>query len=341
MTRFLFLLILLAFSAVSAMESMAQSGTVIVANMSDNTATLIDASTGDVLATLPTGPSPHEVAVTSDGETAVITNYGNQGLPGSTLTVIDVPSLSVVKTISTGVHGRPHGIAYLPGDSLVAVTSESGGVVLIVDIENEEVVRTIETKGRASHMLSADPSGRHVYTTNILSGTISHIDAMEGTNKGVIEVAPMVEGLAVSPDGGHVWVGSNARKTVNIVDVQQGVVVDSLSGFGFPYRMAVTPDGRHTLISDPVTGEVRVVDAQSFKELKRVTFPGIEPVATAEIQGSVAPEGMVISPDSRFAYISLQGASRMAIVSIPDGRVVRTVVTGTWPDGIGYSTWQH
>ena len=107
--------------------------------------------------------------------------------------------------------------------------------------------------------------------------------------------------------------------------------------FGFPYRMAVTPDGELAVISDPGAGEVRLVDTESIEELTRVTFPGVETVGTAEIPGSVAPEGLIIEPDGRHVYISLQGAIRMAVVALPSGDVVDTVETGAWPDGIGYS----
>ena len=43
------------------------SGTVIVANMGDNTATLLDVASKRVVATLPTGNGAHEVAVSYDG----------------------------------------------------------------------------------------------------------------------------------------------------------------------------------------------------------------------------------------------------------------------------------
>jgi YVTN family beta-propeller protein len=61
------------------------AGTVIVTNMSDATATLVDAATQQVVATLPTGAGPHEVATSANGRWAVATNYGNREGAGSTL----------------------------------------------------------------------------------------------------------------------------------------------------------------------------------------------------------------------------------------------------------------
>ena len=87
------------------------------------TATVIDVASKRVLATLPTGAGAHEVAVSHDGRWAVVSNYGVRGAPGNSLTVIDVTRASVARTIELGEFRRPHGSAFLPGDSIFVVTS--------------------------------------------------------------------------------------------------------------------------------------------------------------------------------------------------------------------------
>jgi YVTN family beta-propeller protein len=82
-------------SAVPSVGASAPTGTVIVANMADNTATVIDVASKRVLATLPTGAGAHEVAVSHDGRWAVVSKYGVRGAPGNSLTVIDVPRASI------------------------------------------------------------------------------------------------------------------------------------------------------------------------------------------------------------------------------------------------------
>jgi DNA-binding beta-propeller fold protein YncE len=84
------------------------SGTLVVTNKTPATATIIDVATGRALATLPTGNGPHELVLSANGRTAVVTDYGSGSTP--TLTVIDVPAKRVVRTISLGQYTRPHGI---------------------------------------------------------------------------------------------------------------------------------------------------------------------------------------------------------------------------------------
>src|SRR3990172_3377937 len=118
---------------VVAGSAAAQTGTLIVTNKTPATATIVDVASGRALATLSTGMGPHEVVVSSDGRLAVGTDYGAQQ-PGRTLTVIDVPALRVARTIDLGQYTRPHGVVFLPGDSLVVVTSETTQHVVIVNV---------------------------------------------------------------------------------------------------------------------------------------------------------------------------------------------------------------
>jgi YVTN family beta-propeller protein len=76
----------------------ANAGTLRVLNKSDDTVSLVDLASKKSVATIPTGSGPHEVAVSADGRTAVVCNYGSQLSPGSTLTVIDIAARKASRT---------------------------------------------------------------------------------------------------------------------------------------------------------------------------------------------------------------------------------------------------
>ena len=83
----------------------ASAGTLVVANKSEATVSLVDTGSGEIRATLPTGNAPHEVAVSPNGSSRLVGNYGTRDEPGSSLTVIDVQAAEVVKTIDLeGLH---------------------------------------------------------------------------------------------------------------------------------------------------------------------------------------------------------------------------------------------
>ena len=312
-------------------------GTIVVSNMNDNTAMLVDAESGRTLATLPTGEGPHEVAVSRDGRRAVVSNYGVRGKPGHTLTLIDVEKLDTVRTIDLRDYQRPHGMAFLPGDTLLAVTSEVSRAVLIVDLRSGNVVATRPSSGRGTHMIGLSARGDRLVVGNIGDGTITALDPLAKDSGRVIRVAAQPEGVAISPDGAFAWAGSNRDSVVLVVDLRAGVVADTLRGFGLPYRTAISPDGRTAVVTDPVKARVRVFDATTRRQRFDIGVSADSLVATAEVSGSPSPEGVTISRDSRWAFVTLQGRNRLATIDLERGTIVGIAPTGTWSDGVGYS----
>ena len=326
-------------SAIGSMHAQGNrpTGTVIVSNMNDNSATVIDAATGNVLATLPTGEGPHEVAASNDGKWALVSNYGVRGKPGNTVTVIDVGNLAVVRTIELREDQRPHGMKFLPGDSLVAITSETSKSIILVDVRSGALVKRLPTNGRATHMLGVSAKGDRIAAGNIADNTISIVSLTSTDEPKVIPVARQPEGIAITPDGNFAWVGSNRDSIVLVVDVRTGLAADTLRGFGLPYRLAVSPDGRRVVVTDPMKATIRVFDTNTRHERFVIDVPHDSLVATAEVSGSPSPEGVVISRDSKWAFVTLQGRNRVATIDLERGKITGFAPTGTWSDGIAYS----
>jgi YVTN family beta-propeller protein len=317
--------------------SSAGSGTLVVANMRDNTASIIDIASRKTIATLPTGQGPHEVAVSHDGRWAVVSNYGVRGAPGNTLTVIDVIKAIVARTIDLGIHQRPHSSAFLPGDQTLVVTSEASKALVIINFASGQVEAAIPTNGLGSHMVALSADGKRAWTANIGDGTVSELDVAGRTYVTTIPAVTRNEGIAVTPDGSQVWVGSNVAKTVSVVDTKTRTITKTYSGYGFPYRLAVTPDGRTAVVADPELSKVHFFDVASLTELGVLDVPPDSVEATAEFPGQAAPEGLIISRDGKNVYVALQGASRVAEIDIASRRITGRMITGAAPDGIGYS----
>ena len=335
-------LLLLTFASCNSTKTVKQDlhaphGTIVVANMSDDTVMLVDGASGDIVRTIPSGPAPHEVAVSEDGRWAVVTNYGDRNRQGNNLTVIDIDGQVAPRTIDLGIYDRPHGIIFIPGTMTVAVTSESNSSVVFVNVESGAILKAVSTDQKASHMVARGINTSSLFTTNIVSGSISEINPEKDEKERVITVGPMIEGIAVSPAADQIWVGANREGKVLVVDTEQGEVVGSVDNFGFPYRMTFTSDGTSIIISDPQNGVVKIIDPATRNERHSVTFDESLILSTAEIPGSTSPEGLVVDETDRFVYISMQGLNKVAVVEISTGTVLRYYDVGVWPDGIGYS----
>jgi YVTN family beta-propeller protein len=300
-------------------------GTIIITNKGPATATIVDVASGRTLATLPTGHGPHEVVVSSDGRTAVVTDYGTGPRPGSTLTVIDVPGLRVTRTIALGEYTRPHGIVFLPGDSLVAVTSESTRHVVLVDVR-AGVVSAVSTEKNGSHMVGVAADGVRAWTGDMASNTVTELDLRRGVAVRSITVPETPEAINVTADGSEAWVGSNATGRVSVVDSRTGAVTTAAEGFSWPYRILFSPDARQVLIPDYRGESLRFIERASRRELGRMAFPG------------GGPQGITFTPDGRYVLLSMSREGRVAIIDPAARTVLAHLQVGETPDGIAYTT---
>ena len=299
-------------------------GTLIVVNKGAASASIVDVSTGQILKTLPTGEGPHEVVVSADGSVAVVTDYGARS-GGNTLTVIDVPGLAVARTIDLGEHRRPHGIDFMPGDGVVAVTTEQSRHVVLVNVETGEIVSELPTEGDVSHMLAIPGSADLIYTSDIRDATVTEIEVARGASIRKFKVPVTPEAVGVTPDGSEVWVGSNDLGVVSVVDTESGEVAQVLEGFGWPYRIVFSEDGQTALLPDLRGNELRIVDVESRSDRARVSFP------------DAGPQSVVFSADGKYAFQTLSLEDRVAVIELDSGAVIGYLPAGYRPDGVAHT----
>lgn len=320
-----------------------QTGTLVVLNKSDNTASLINLQTKETGAVIPTGNGPHEVAVSPDGKTAVVCNYGSGQAPGNSLTVIDVIGKKKVKNVELGEYRRPHGIEWLRGTKNVVVTVETNKAVIVVDIETGKIESAIETGQNVSHMVALSPDNARAFVANIGSGTMTALDLKNKKKLMDIETGAGAEGIDVTPDGKEVWVTNRVVNTVSIIDAVSLKIVATLESKDFPIRCKITPDGNYALVSNARSGDVAVFDVKLKKEIARVKMELNSVNETDkrlfgdQFGTSPVPIGILIHPSGSHAYIANSNADMVTVIDLQQWKVVDRIKTGKEPDGLGYS----
>jgi YVTN family beta-propeller protein len=216
-------------------------------------------------------------------------------------------------------------VAFLPGDSIVAVTSEATQHVVFVRVADGTVLRAIATGQNTSHMLAVTAAADRIFTSNVGAGTVSELDVSAGQAARILRVPPQPEAITVTPSGDEVWVGSNSQGLVSVVKTSDGSVETAASGFGWPYRILITPDLRHVLIPDLRGESVRILDYRTRAERARLAFPG------------GAPQGVTLSGDGGTAFVSMSGQDRIAVIDMTTLTVTGYVPAGSRPDGVAWS----
>jgi len=319
------------------------TGTLIVLNKAEASASLLDAGSGRELAKVLLGSGPHEVAISPDGSTAVVANYGQRS-EGNTLTVFDIAAMRVTGTIDLGDYHRPHGIQYFPDGKRVAVTAEVEQAVIIVDVESRTVAAAVRTGQEISHMLVLSPDGSRIYVTSIGSGTMTAVDVAAGTVIGTVATGAGAEGLDVSPDGTEVWVGNRAADTLSIVDTRTLAITATVPCPGFPIRVKFTTDGRHVLVSNARASVVAVFDAAGRVEIKRIAMQSKAVENTDDrlfgdrLGRGPVPVGILVEPSGRYAFVANTNADVVTVLDLATWKVFGRVTAGKEPDGLGWSS---
>ena len=324
-------------------DAPARAGLLVVANQQGASATVINATTMQTIATLPVGNGPHEVAVSPDGRWAVVTIYGDRSGPGNTLSVIDLAAATpiVTRTIDLGQYTRPHGVAFILGGGKLAVTSEATQRLVIVDFASGRVDTALATNARGSHMVAVRRDGRRAWTANIQDGNVTEFDLDLRRTGRSYPAASMDEGIAVTPGGSQVWVGSNDQHVVTVLDAITTNKLATLEGFGFPYRIGISRSGRVAVVNDPVSNRIWIYETPTRKRLAEIELSKVNgisaPAGGQPGQEGAGPEGVTFDPIADFAYVTLHGTNQVVAVDLAQLKIVGFGPVGAGPDGIAFS----
>lgn len=311
------------------------TGTIVASNMDAGTVSIVDVASGATIATIPVGVGPHEVAVSPDGKQAVVAIYGNRTAVGSSLAVFDLSRpTDAPRTVELGAGNlRPHGLAYLPDGHSLLVTGERAQRVLVVDLTTSAIDSSMNTKQAATHMVSLSTDGRRAFTTNISAMSVSAIDVASRTVTGTYPVGARIEGISVTPDGREVWVGGNESHQVYVIDGATGDIKARIDGFGFPYRIGITPDNATAVVSDAGSEKIHLLNVAARTIRTTIDVPAALPAEGA----NPSPQGVTISRDGAFAFVTLKAVGKVAVVDVHSGAIVKTLPVGAGSDGVGYS----
>ena len=193
----------------SGVAASPNSSRVYVANSGNNTVSVINTATNQVISTIGVGSSPQGLAISPDGTKVYVANGGS-----NTVSVINTATNALVDTkpgtkpIDPIVVGTsPQGVAISRDGTRVYVANSGSGTVSVINTATNQVISTIGV-GSSPSAVAVTPTGDRVYVANRSSNTVSVINT--ATNTVVpISVGSAPTAVAVSPNGTRVYVANS------------------------------------------------------------------------------------------------------------------------------------
>jgi YVTN family beta-propeller protein len=322
---------------------------ILVLEKEQNTLVIVDPVSLTVVARVPAGSNPHEVAVSDDGKIAYISNYSGN----NTISRVDLVAQKPLTPIDLGAMRSPHGLAFVGGK--LFFTAEDAKVVGHYDPATEKIDWIVGTGQDRTHMVIATKDLKTVLTSNVNSGTISVITQVPpGQGRGPggpppgrgpggpggpppgpggapnwevtnIPVGHGSEGFDLTPDGKELWVANAQDKTISVIDLVAKKVVATLPSIGNANRLKITLDGKYAFVSDLGGTDMLIIDIATRKPFKTIKTGG-------------SSEGLLMAPDGVHVYTTFNDRDSVAVIDLKTFTVTGEVKTGRGPDGLAWAS---
>jgi YVTN family beta-propeller protein len=278
-----------------ALAPAAQAAKAYVSNEDDGTVTVVDTERLAALATVNVGKRPRGLALSHDGKRLYVALSGLPKCP---------PPMTDEDCAKLPRDAEADGIAVIDTATLAPVGKLPG----VSDPERVDLSR----------------DDRTLFVSEENAARLAVLDLAHGSVRARTPVGREPEGVRVSADGRWVLVTSEEENTLLIIDAHTHALLATARVGQRPRDVVIAPDN----LTAYVSGEA---DASVY----RVALPsGVPATRLLQLHSGARPMGVALDAASGRLYVSTGRAGTVAVVSIPEQRLIAEVAAGARPWGV-------
>ena len=215
--------------------------------------------------------SPRGIGCTPDGTTAYIANYF-----GSNVSVVDIATNSVIKTIYSDTFAGPVGVGVTTDGTKAYILNDGGNSISIIDTATNEVTGTVDTTGGGfSNPFGIAIFNTTAYVANYSNNTVSIIDTQTDTTTGYItDIDTFNSPHEIAIFGTKAYITNYGGNTVSIVNTSTHTVTGVVDDEGFinqPFGIAFNAAGTYALVTNYASNTVSIIQSSNNTVLGDVT----------------------------------------------------------------------
>ncbi|MDQ0323294.1 PQQ-dependent catabolism-associated beta-propeller protein [Pararhizobium capsulatum DSM 1112] len=320
MRRGLFVL-LAGFAATGLQPTPAAAYMVYVSNEKDNTVTVVDSDTKEVVRTIEVGQRPRGITISHDGKFVYLCASDDD-----TIEIIDTATHAIVGSLPSGPD--PELFVLSPDGTTLYVANEDDNLVTVIDLESKHVKAEVPV-GVEPEGMGISPDGKSLVNTSETTNMAHFIDTAtnEITDNVLVDSRPRF--AEFKPDNSEIWVSAEIGGTVTVIDNATREVKHKIT-FAIPGLRAeaiqpvgirITADGKKAYIALGPANRVAVVNAESYE------------VESYVLVGQRVWQ-LAFTPDQK-TIISTNGVSNdITFIDVATDEPVQSVTVGAMPWGV-------
>lgn len=260
----------------------------IVATRENESISVIDTATGEVLQQIPVGKNPEFVRV--NGNLVYVSSEpsavgGPPPKPGSKeaeeeddddeekipakIAVVDLTKGEKVREITGGP--ETEGIEFSADGKNLVITNEADNTVTVHDIESGKLVKTIQTheQGDRPRGIKVSPDG-NTYLATLEYGNKFMVLDKDFNLVRTVDTAETPYGIAYDHTGNRIFVATNKAKLLQVFDAKTYEKVKDIPTGNRCWHFSFTPDNKQLLLACGKSDAVFVIDADKLEVTKQI-----------------------------------------------------------------------
>ena len=318
------LVVLAAVAAIAFIDKFgvepARADEIFITNEKDNSVSVIDSKSLEVVRTLRVGQRPRGVISSRDGKTLYVCSSDSNEIqiidPIDGKRIFELPQIA-----------DPEQLVLTADEKLLLTTNEEDNTVTAVDLLTRKIIAEIPV-GVEPEGIAISPKGNVAVATSETTNMVHFIkmDGFEVFDNVLVSARPRV--AEFSPDGTKLWVTSEVGGVATIIDVAtrkiEKEIKFEIQGVGAqhiqPVGLRFTKDGLTAFVALGPANRIAVVDTASGTVKKYI------------LVGSRVWQ-MILTPDNELLFTTNGGSNDVTVISVATLSPVKSIKVGRQPWG--------
>ncbi len=295
---------------------------IFVSNEKDNTVTVVDGDTLEVIKTIPTARRPRGIIASPDGKEVYVA-AGD----GDIMDVIDTEKLEVTRELDSGPD--PELMAVDPQGGTLYIANEDDSMVTVMDVKSGDVLEEVPV-GVEPEGVGVSPDSKYTVATSESTSMAHVIDNADYKLVANVLVDTRPREAKFKPDGSEVWVSSEVGGTISVIDAKTWKVKKKI---GFEVAGV-----RPSCSSPSAWSSPRTANICSWRSGRVTAIAVIDP-KTYEVKDYILvgqrPWHLELSPDQTKLYVANGLTNDLTVIDVESLKAEKSVKVGTAALGRG------